>query len=639
MKQKLRQQKAHQASVQTPPARKRKQLPGWLLPVAYGVVIALVSWYFLYVCNADVMYFLQDRGWWNSTEMFWNECMRLPGGVLSWTGAFMTQFFYYPALGCCLLIGLWLLSFWLAKRLFGIANEWSFLLFIPIAALLCCIIQQGYWVYIQPYIDFTFFHSLGFLTALLLASLPYGKLPLNEHLQNATAVALIVIVAAAGYYPLGIYALLASAMIGMRLLTRHPAWGLVALVTVVLTIWLVPLLEAADSMLIRPNELWLCGLHRYEYKQIIDSSMEWPQYALLLSALLIPLLAKVKGAGKLLVSQGAMLVTFAAIIAALYSRNFSDYNFHAELRMQRAVDEQNWNDVLREARKAKEPVTRQMVLFRDIALLNNGSLNESRYTYNNKSISQTAIADSIRLRMSDMSGELIYYNFGETNFAIRRAIERCMHTGYSYHTMRLLTNSAIVNGEFDNARKYLRLMSKSLFHKQWAQETETYLGDTTRIAASNRYRIPMTLYKNGSELVGTDEEYVESTLMKKWMYTDTMDPDAQAFALSCAMQMREPTVFWAQVQRYFVIHDGGRFPTHVQEAMLFYYYELKSQGVNLSVVKFDDRILQRYQDFFAQLKDVSGKGMNEEQIGNALRPMFGDTYMWDYCVLRQIETN
>ena len=31
--------------------------------------------------------------------------------------------------------------------------------------------------------------------------------------------------------------------------------------------------------------------------------------------------------------------------------------------------------------------------------------------------------------------------------------------------------------------------------------------------------------------------------------------------------------------------------------------------------------------------------MNEKQIGEALRPEFGDTYMWDYCVLRELQTN
>ena len=122
---------------------------GKILKGSYCVAFIALAWYFLYVRNADTMYFMQDRGWWNSTWLFWDDCVRLPGGFLSWAGAYLTQFFYYPALGCSMLITLWVLTFGLAKWSFKVPNEWSFLLFIPMAALLCSDIQLGYWVYIE----------------------------------------------------------------------------------------------------------------------------------------------------------------------------------------------------------------------------------------------------------------------------------------------------------------------------------------------------------------------------------------------------------------------------------------------------------------------------------------------------------
>jgi hypothetical protein len=69
------------------------------------------------------MYFLQDRGWWNSTRLFFDICTSVPGGLLAWAGAYLTQFFYYPALGSAMLIALWLVTFWLAKYAFRIADE------------------------------------------------------------------------------------------------------------------------------------------------------------------------------------------------------------------------------------------------------------------------------------------------------------------------------------------------------------------------------------------------------------------------------------------------------------------------------------------------------------------------------------
>jgi len=608
-----------------------------------------LAWYFLYVRNADTMFFMQDRGWWNSTQLFWESCTRVPGGLLAWTGAYLTQFFYYPALGCSMLIGLWLLTFGLAKWSFKVPAEWSFLLFIPLAALLCSEIQLGYWVYILQDIDYVFYHSLGLFAALLL-SVPFWKyLPVSEKAQQWIALAWIPIVAALFYYPLGIYALLAAAI---QTLSNSPLKGensgkkasplrggwVGSFVLLTLTLWLVPLLETSGTTLMRPDQPWMYGFRKFEIDRLRDYSLEAPFYIVLICPLLFPFIQKLR-VGKLWLSQSIMVVVAAGMFFCLSARDFTDYNFHAEMRMQRGVEECRWNDVLREAAMVKGPVTREMVMLRDIALINRGEYCSKRYIYNNESIQPVTVSDSIYIRIADQAADLIYYNFGETVFAIRRAIERCMHYGYSYYTMRMLTQCALVNGEMNNARKYLRLLSRTTFQKKWAEKMQRFVNDEKLIPVDEHFRMPLKLYNEGSELVGTDDSYVELTIMKKWMYTITNDPQAQEVALGSAMVMRDQKCFWSQVQQYYNINPGKHFPTHVQEAMLFGVYELKMQGINLSFVQFDERIVERYKAFFARLDLYSKQGMNEEQIGKALRPEFGDTYMWDYCVLRQVQTN
>ena len=625
----------------------KKWLTSSSLLILYISTFLIISWYFLYVRNADTMYFMQDRGWWNSTWLFWEDCTRVPGGFLSWAGAYLTQFFYYPALGCSLLIGLWLLTFCLAKRLFRVPNEWSFLLFIPMAAFLCSDIQLGYWVYILKDIDYVFYHPLGLFAALIL-SIPFWRyLPVSERVQQWIALAWIPLVAALFYYPLGVYALLAAAI---QTLSNSPLkgensgkkaslrGGLVG-AALLLSLWLVPLLETSGTTLMRPDQPWMYGFRKFELDDLRDYSLEIPFFVALLVPLLFPFMGKLKAQKNLLLSQSIMAVTAAAMFFCLYMRDFTDYNFHAELRMQRGVEECRWNDVLREAAKVKGPVTREMVMFRDIALINRGELCSKRYMYNNESIQPVAVSDSIHVRICDQAGDLIYYNYGETVFAIRRAIERCMHYGYSYYTMRILTQCALVNGELDNARKYLRILSRSTFQQRWAKKMQRFVEAEKLLPADEHFRMPLRLYNEGSELVGTDDKYVELTIMKKWMYTITNDPAAQEVALGSAMIMRDRRCFWSQVQQFYNINPGKYFPIHVQEAMLFEVYELGTQGVNLSFVKFDQRVVDRYQAFISRMKEYAGQGMNEKQIGAILRPEFGDTYMWDYCVLREVQTN
>ena len=618
--------------------RKWEDKKGTILSASFILFISyfiMLAWYFLFVRNADTMYFMQDRGWWNSTSLFWEECTRVPGGWLSWAGAYLTQFFYYPALGCSMLIALWIVTFLVAKWSFKVPNEWSFLLFIPMAALLCSDIQLGYWVYILKDIDYVFYHPLGLLAALILTLPLWQYLPVGEKVQRWIAVAWIPIVAALFYYPLGVYALLAAVIVAVRLLSQK---NFVGLAVVVFTIWLVPKIETSGTTLMRPDQPWLYGFRKFELDDLRDYFLEIPFYVALIAPLFFPFIKRLK-ANKLLVSQGIMAVTAVAMYFCLSARDFNDYNFHAEMRMQRGVEECRWNDVLLEAAKVKGPVTREMVMFRDIALINRGELCSKRYAYNNESIQPVTVSDSIHIRICDQAGDLIYYNYGETVFAIRRAIERCMHYGYSYYTMRVLTQCALVNGETDNARKYLRLLSRTTFQKKWAKEMQRFVDDEKLLPTDEHFRMPLKLYNEGSELVGTDDKYVELTILKKWMYSITTDPEAQEVALGSAMIMRDRRCFWSQVQQFYNINPGKYFPIHVQEAMLFEVYELGAQGVNLSFVQFDQRVVDRYKAFISKMKQYASQGMNEKQIGKALRPEFGDTYMWDYCVLREVQTN
>lgn len=621
-----------------PKVRVRRAFPVWVLPLLYSIAFAAMAWYFLFVRNADTMFFMQDRGWWNGTRLFFDDCMVRPGGLLAWTGAYLTQWFYHPALGTTLLILLWLTIFWLAKLIFRIPAAWSFLLLIPLTALLCSEIQLGYWVYILRDVDYVFYHSLGLLAALLMAA-PTRLMQGRDGIPFLAAEAgLIVLVAALGYWPFGVYALLAAALVTADMLRRGPAAALAGLAVCLPTLWLAPKLLTDGCTIMTPDAPWMYGFRFFRVGDAHDTSLELPFYVVLLSPLALPFLGKLP-VRRLLVSQGVMVLVLATMAGWLTHSDFTDHNFHAELQMQQAVEACRWDDALRVAAASKGPVTREMILLRDVALLNKGQLNDTRYTYNNESIPPAVVSDSIQLRISDQAGDLIYYSFGETGFAIRRAIERCMHFGYSYYTLRLLTRCAMVGGEYDNARRYLRLLSRSTFHRAWAEEVQALLNDRKRMAADDRFAVPMRLYDAGNEVVGEDKSLVESTLLKKWMYTDTYDPVAQQYALCCAMQMRDENVFWAQVQRYYVIHEGKPFPRHVQEAMLFYYYELKSAGVNISMIQFDSQVRQRYQAFLDRLTQFSRQGMNEEQLGRALRPEFGDTYMWDYSVLRQIQTN
>ena len=614
--------------------RNNINFPLWLLPIIYSVVFVIFAWVFLVGKNADTLYYMQDRGRWNDTMVYFHECVRMPGGFLSWAGSYLTQYFYYPAYGAAILILLWILSFCVAWRSFHVRLELTYLLFVPLVALLCTQVQLGYWVYFMKDIDYSFYHSLGFFFALLLSVDYLRKVKYGGYIQ-------MVLVAALFYYPLGIYALLASVLVALRMFKDNWRTDWPAFLLLFAVCYTVPLLETSGTTLMRPDEPWLFGLKRFEIGPVRDYRLIAPLGWVLLSSLFIPLLGKqnrdkisTKG---LVISQLLMLVVAFGAYRIVNERNFSDSNYHAELKMLRAVDEQRWDDVLYEFNSAKGNPTRMMVLYRDIALLNRGEL-LNRYRYNNRPANPTVMSDSIVVRICDTTGDFIYYNFGETCFGIRRAIEHCMHYGFSYYTLRVLARCALINGEYDNVRKYLRLLEHSTFQKEWARELRPYLEDTTLIASSPRFALVKRLYNGGSSMVGSDDYYVEPTLIHKLSHTATDNPEILDLALAYCLQDKDMNCFWAQVIRQHTLFPEKPFHPHIQEAMLLFHNELKTGPEDLSFLNIDPQIVARYNLFIGRVREYGRSGMNINQIGTSLQPEFGDTYWWDYCVLREIQS-
>ncbi len=632
--------KQKHVSVQTPKVENLKKkggafhFPLWLLPIIYSVMFVLFAWVFLVGKNADTLYFMQDRGYWNDSMVYFDHCMRMPGGFLSWAGSYLTQYFYYPAYGAAILILLWMLSFCVAWRSFHVRLEQTFLLFIPLVALLCTEVHLGYWAYFMKDIDYSFYHSLGYFFALLLSVDYFRKLKYGGYIQ-------MILVPVLFYYPLGVYALLATVLIAFRMFKDNWRSDWKAFILMFAMLGIVPLLETYGTTLMRPDQPWLFGLKRFEIGPVRDYRLEAPLVWLICSSLLIPLLGKKKGESfgpkGLVISQLLMLVLAFGAYKVVSDRNFTDSNYHAEIKMLRAVDEQRWDDVLAECRVDRGNPSRMMVMYRDIALLNKGEL-LSRYQYNNRPANPTVMSDSIVVRLCDTTGDFLYYNFGETCFGIRRAIERCMHYGFSYYTLRVLARCALINGEYDNVRKYLRLLEHSTFHKEWARELRPYLEDTTLIASSPRFGLVKRLYNGGSSMVGSDDYYVEPTIIHKLAHTATDNPEILDLALAYCLQSKDLKCFWAQVWQYHNINPDKPFHRYIQEAMLLYHNELKSGPADISEYNIDPQIAERYNVFISRMKEYAQNGMKEDQIGASLQPEFGDTYWWDYCVLRDIQS-
>lgn len=161
-----------------------------------GIGFAIAAWIVLVVNNSDLLYLAQDMNFWQPGLQYLNDVLVLPGSIFSWAGQYLTQFFYYPALGASILIAGWLIIYALLQ--WGTKLPW-YMCWLPLllpALLMLYLVTPGYWAFLIKAPDWWFTPTLfALFMALLMAALRWVQKPVRIALQ----VSIVAIGLGAGY--------------------------------------------------------------------------------------------------------------------------------------------------------------------------------------------------------------------------------------------------------------------------------------------------------------------------------------------------------------------------------------------------------------------------------------------------------
>ena len=137
--------------------------------ILFGSLLAfmLFTVYILYL-NQEVIYTAHDRSEFLFGAPFFHTLLSKPFGLMQYVGAWLTQLFYYPALGSTVLVAIWILIFYVGVKAFRLQGSASALMLLPVACLLTSVTDLGYWIYILPFRGYWFSQSVGYLVMLLL---------------------------------------------------------------------------------------------------------------------------------------------------------------------------------------------------------------------------------------------------------------------------------------------------------------------------------------------------------------------------------------------------------------------------------------------------------------------------------------
>ena len=600
------------------------------LAIAIWLVALVVVAGALLLFESDQLWKVQQKNLFLCSTLYLKEQLVVPGGLLTWVGTWFTQFLYYPWLGVLLLCCWWLGLMAIIKRAFRISDRWAILMLIPVAILLIANMDMGYWIYMLKLRGYFFVSTIG---ATIVAALLWGFrcVPDKHYLRTGY----IFVACALGYPLFGIYGLASALLMGIW------SWRLSASRTVAVVDSLVAILSVAAVPL-------FC--YRYVYYQVNLSNVLWAELPLFyiteehstyyipyyLLALFFVILAVTYSANR----EGGKpmnkfyylachLVIAVLLVGGVYHFWMKDENFHRELAMQHRISNQDWMGVIEEAAEQQDEPTRAIVMMRNMALSRLGKQGEAMCLYKNGS---KAYAAPFGMRLMLVAGPLIYYQYGMLNYCNRLCMEMGVEFGWRVEHIKLLARCAVLNKEQAVARKYINILKKTMFHKDWAVKTESMLNNP-KLIAQDKETEPITHMLHFTDELNSDNGYVERYVMRQLVnYSYSKDPIFQEQSLLASLWFRDSKIFWYHFNVYTSLHPNGPIPVAYQEAA--YLYGKVEGRPDLDKMPFNAGVKDSFEKFFQVFGQY--EGMKAEDIRKQTGLPYSNTFYYNYYIMANL---
>lgn len=313
--------------------------------------------------------------------------------------------------------------------------------------------------------------------------------------------------------------------------------------------------------------------------------------------------------------------------------------FLSETRAYVAAEEQDWDKVLDIMNNMTVDASREMVILKNIALLNTGRIGNEMYHYDDKGVIPVSENDTAKVTMTATAGPLIYMHHGMTNSAVRWLMETAVAKGFDFGIIKLLTLCSLVNEEYDVADKYIEILSHSMFYKEWADHYRPIIADHSLLRKTPELKNIIELHDHIIQDTSSDNGKIENFLMSYFRNADSNGSKyMQDVCMTYALNTKDIKTFWSQFFVYANMNNGEEMPIHYQEAA-FLYGQLEPQTMNTSGMPFDqERIVKRYVAFNEKVKQLMQNGTTQEMLPMALKSEYGDTFWWAYYFNRDGKT-
>jgi hypothetical protein len=592
---------------------RRFQAAAFLLLGLFSFILYSRAYEYILVWEreAPCSFFLFDR-------QFLADFLRIPGGCVSYAARFLGQFYEYTALGAlvvaALVTVLGVLLHGVLKRLMAGAALFC--------ALLPCVVLAT-----------TLSSRILDVTIGLIANaglfLIYLRLPKSRARRVCALLAMPALYLLTG----GCFWLFAFWVAAAEWLEERPsasvAWKLlwpVLAVSLPLIAWRWLFLVPLRTALLRPI--------------ILATEQPLPAVLLLYGYLaLLPLWARASRrwrAGsaersKRGLAAGAALLALAAAVSlwSCYRPEMSELVAYHQLYRQK-----RWDDILsKTAGKTSTGLMQQF--FTNCALCHKGKLLDEMFRYPQTYGPRGLIPNFPQMRegAEDDTGLAMYnsdlfFEMGHVNAALALAFGDMVLSGRTYENMSRMAECSLADGDCVTTRKYVTLLDRTLFHREFARRFEPLLADAE---AREKYFAPVRARMPTTDLPMS----LSGNFVPVLALVQSHPDNRMAFDYLIAWCLLEEQAFPMLPDYLRHLKDAGyaRLPTHVQEALLTY-EKWSGRAVEIPGFRYDPETKARFSAFLERTGRAPYGAAGQSEPG----PSLWGSFMYYRVFLRPHDT-
>lgn len=538
---------------------------------------------------------------------YFTERLASPGGLANYVAEFLTQFFYYPWLGAVLLALLFLALqrlTWCLARMQGAADVYYPFSFLP-ALLLWRFLGDENGMLALP---------VSLLLALLIAWIYSAcwKSPLRM-VWVILSLSVLYWVAGAVHFVFMGWVMLCEIRRGVQ--DGRSLWGVFLSVIVFLVALFCPLL--ASLWVPFPLYRLMCGLDYYRFPMIVPAlQIVAPGFF----AVLPFVLGVLPSVRKRMSAWSAGLVLLMAVGGAWLVQGGFNAKRERAITYDYLVRTERWHDLIRLAEQ-ESPDSPFEVACLNLSLAMTGQLGDRMFQFYQNG-TEGLLPQFQRDFTSPLPASEAYYYLGMINTAQRyvfEAMEAIPNYNKSGRSFKRLAETNLINGQYEVAAKYLRILSRTLFYSDWAEETMTYLGNEDKINSHPEWGRLRRLRYTEDFLFSDSEMDMMLGLLYQHNHANRM---AFEYLLAYVLQQRNLEKF---MKYYPLGKDAGydHIPRSYQEALI-YVWTQNNRNFNNLPWSISPSVLNAVTEFARVY-------MTQQNSQPILQARYGDTY-WYYLL-------